>query len=73
MRGEVPICVRAERGRAVSALDRAERRPIDRNRSANDQIVTASRLQVLWRPSRDTHTHIRRTCDISARSLWPEC
>lgn len=37
--------VHAARWRAVSLLDRAKHRAIDRSWPANDQIVTASRLK----------------------------
>lgn len=65
MRGEV-YAVYDER--AVSPSNHAERRPIDQSRPANDQIVTASRLEVLWRVS-VIHIYYRRTIDTSPRSL----
>lgn len=48
---DMRVKVHAAHWRAVSLLDRAKHRPIDRSWSANDQIVTASGLEVLWRVS----------------------
>jgi len=64
---DMRVEVHAARWRAVSLWDRAKHRPIDQSWPTNDEIVTASRLKVLWRVS--WYMYVYTLCTNVGRSF----